>query len=208
MEGNLFASMYKPFSESMNVSTYGALMATSIIEQYQSGKALGSPDFDALYPLKNYASAAEKLKLVDAGITPTTVAIADMHAGDIMFSCSTLFTASSIVGLKSSRKAYLYLFDYTASNPAMSLFGPAHTVDLAFTFGNFAEYPSIFGLPPWKPTAFELKLSRDMMDYWLNFARNGTPNADSTAAKWPVAGCGEKNNFMVFGKDGPGEDAC
>ena len=112
------------------------------------------------------------------------------------------------MALKSSRKAYLYLFDHTASHPALSLFGPAHVFDLAFTFGNFEEFSSSGGLPPWKPTAFEQKLSRDMMEYWLNFARNGTPNADSTAAKWPVAGCGEKNNFMVFGKDGPGEDAC
>ena len=107
MEGNLFASMYKADSESMSVGEYGAMMAKNIIEQYQSGKEVGSPDFDALYPLKDYASAAAKLKNVDGGITPATVAIADMQAGDIMFSCSTLFTASSVMGLKSSRKAYL-----------------------------------------------------------------------------------------------------
>ena len=183
-------------------------MAKDIIEVYQSGKEVGSPDFDALYPLKNYASAAEKLKYTDADITPKTVAIADMQSGDIMFSCSSLFTASSIMSLKSSRKAYLYLFDHTASDPAMGNWGPAHTFDLALTFGNFEAFPSGLGSSGWQPTAFEQKLSRDMMDYWLNFARNGTPNTDSTAAKWPVAGCGEKNNFMVFGKDGPGEDAC
>ena len=192
----------------MTVGAFGAFHATSIIEQYQSGKALGSPDFDALYPLKDYVSAAEKLKTFDPEITPTTVAIADINAGDIFLSCSTLFTTSSIAALKSSRKAYLYLFDHTASNPPLSLFGPAHVFDLAFTFGNFEEFSSMFGVPAWKPTAFELKLSRDMMDYWLNFARNGNPNTNSTAAKWPVAGCGEKNNFMVFGKDGAGEDVC
>jgi len=210
MEGNLFAYMYNAFSESMSVETYGGMMAKHIIEQYQSGKALGSPNFDALYPVEDYASAAAKLKHTNAGITPTTVAMADMHVGDIMFSCSTIFTASSVMASKSSRKAYLYLFDHTASDPAMSLWGPTHAFDVAFTFGNFEEFPSMFGLPPWKPTAFEQKLSRDMMNYWLNFARNGSPNTDSTtAAKWPVAGCGDKNNFMVFGKDGAGEeDAC
>ena len=147
MEGNLFASMYKADSESMSVGEYGAMMAKNIIELYQSGKAVGSPDFDALNPLKDYASAAAKLKNTDAGITPATVAIADMHAGDIMFSCSTQFTASSVMGLKSSRKAYLYLFDHTASDAVVSLFGPAHTLDLAFIFGNFDTFPSIFGLP-------------------------------------------------------------
>ena len=180
--------------------------ATNIIGQFQSGKALGSPDFDALYPLKDYVSDAEKLKALNPKMTPTLVAIYDLNAGN--FYCSALFTASSIVALKSSRKAYLYLFNHTASNPALSLFGPTHTSELAFTFGNFEEFASNWGSSSWKPTAFEKKLSRDMMEYWLNFARNGTPNADSTAAKWPVAGCGEKNNFMVFGKDGPGEDAC
>ena len=182
----------------MTVATYGKMISRQIIELYQSGKALGSPNFDALYPVKHYVRAAEKIKVAFPQITPSTVAMSDIFYGDIFFSCSALSTASSIMALKSSRKTYLYLFNHTASDPGMSIWGPNHVFEMAFTFGNFEEFSVYLGSTPWKPTAFEQKLSRDMMDYWLNFARNGSPNTESSAAKWPVAGCGEENNFMVF----------
>lgn len=210
MEANIFAIHLAAMP---SVQQSGQMYAQAIIDMYRSGKKVGAQDFDALYPLKNYeATTATLRKAFGASLTNNTVAVADMYGGDIQFSCSAQFAASAVAGLKSSRKAYLYLFDYTPSQPRMSLFGPTHSLDLAFVFGNFDDYTvdmSFGASQSWAATSFEQKLSNSVMDYWLNFVRYSDPNTKSTDAKWPAAGCGGdgKTNFMVFGEDGPGEAA-
>ena len=163
-------------------------MAQHVIDLYQSKKAVGTQDFTKLYPLKDYTKVTASLKKVNRKFTAKHAVRFALEDGDLAFNCATLYTSSAIAS-HTSRDAYLYLFDHWPSAPGtLGALGPTHTAEMPFVFGNFA----------WTPTSFEKRLSRKMMDYWLNFARYLNPNHPNSKATWPAAGYGEKNNFMVF----------
>lgn len=219
-EGTIFATGI--FSEKMgnNVASVGLTTAKDIVDLYQSAQPIDTKSFpnviDALYPVKDYVQMAANLSQYFAAIlqgkmfSPTNATNAQLLFGDVMFTCSALLTSSVISNVATSRNAYLYLFNHTPSNPVLALLGPTHTSEMAYVFGTFDEYVTWAtggAVSQWAPTPFEQAMSRSIMDYWLNFARYSNPNGakggDATNVEWPTAGCGSRNNFMVFGDKGP-----
>ena len=178
-------------------------------------------DFNKLWPVKDYAEDAAKLNKLFSTfglalptpyktVEPFHVAFADMAYADLNYVCTAELTASAIAALGSSRKAYLYLFDYTPTEQEYySLTGPIHTLEMAFLFGNFDEHVTFISggtSTKWTPTAFEQKLSHTVMDYWLNFGRNLDPNGKGSGQpRWPTAGCGNNTNYLTFNQNNAGE---
>lgn len=78
-------------------------------------------------------------------------------------------------------QVYAYRFDWDDQTPRLGVdmervFGAAHGLEIPFVFGADAvDYLGLFT----KPTHPEQKqaLTEQMMDYWVNFARHGNPNA-------------------------------
>ena len=201
MEWSLF---FYPGPTETDVASAAKKWAQDIIDVYQSKKTVGTRDFAELYPLKEYAEVTAMLQYANPEFSANDAAILDIRFGDTMFLCASLFTSSAIAAQK-SRKAYLYLFEHWPSIPGvLGLMGPTHASEIPYVFGNFDEYAQLAEEEAWTPTAFEKQLSQTMMDYWLNFGRYLNPDNPSSKATWPVAGRGEKNDFMVFGADGAG----
>lgn len=80
---------------------------------------------------------------------------------------------------KGRAPAYVYYFDQRFDLlPPTSPDGANHAADLPFVFGTFdpRRRPA--------PRPEDLKLSAQMQDYWVNFARTGDPNGSGLPA-WP-----------------------
>ena len=94
---------------------------------------------------------------------------------------------------KYNKNIYLYLYAHRiSSTPWPNWFGVTHGDDLAVIFANpissRQERPAM-GVNPWanpkhKYTNGEKQLTNDMISYWANFARFGTPNKPSNK-HWP-----------------------
>ena len=80
--------------------------------------------------------------------------------------------------------------------------GACHALELPFVFGTLHD-PGIDKFAGSGPDA--TRLSEQMMDGWLSFARTGNPNTDGGPA-WPAYD-GTRRSTMVFGADTHMEDA-
>jgi para-nitrobenzyl esterase len=91
---------------------------------------------------------------------------------------SKLAQAQATVGVPT----FVYYFDhgYPAASEA-GLHG-FHACELPYLFGTFDEIPPLWPAIP--RTDVEAELSRAIGDYWISFARSGTPRADN-APHWP-----------------------
>jgi len=117
---------------------------------------------------------------------------------DRMFRIGSIRAAESQSGFTST---YMYLFDW--ESPAMGgALGACHALELPFVFGTLHD-PGIDKFAGSGPDA--TRLSEQMMDAWLSFARNGDPNADGTP-QWPAYD-GTRRSTMVFGPHTHIEDA-
>ncbi|TGX54041.1 carboxylesterase family protein [Sphingomonas gei] len=88
---------------------------------------------------------------------------------------------------------YLYLFDhgYPAANEAgLHAF---HASELPYVFGTADALPAYW--PKIPGSVAERRLSTAMMDYWLAFARTGTPAAEGAPVWQPY---GPEANYMAF----------
>ncbi|OGN88874.1 MAG: hypothetical protein A2158_08425 [Chloroflexi bacterium RBG_13_46_14] len=91
---------------------------------------------------------------------------------------------------------YNYLF--TWKSPALGgTLGACHSLDIGFVFGTYV--PEFHGSGP----ATE-RLSTNMQDAWLAFARTGDPSCESLGAWLPY---GQNRTTMVFGEESRLEDA-
>jgi para-nitrobenzyl esterase len=83
--------------------------------------------------------------------------------------------------------AYYYYFTRVPAGPAGKLLGSFHAAEIAYVFGNLG------------PAADDTDraLSRQMMQYWLNFAKTGDPNG-GPLKKWPRYDPAS-DEAMVFG---------
>jgi para-nitrobenzyl esterase len=89
-----------------------------------------------------------------------------------------------------NRSTYNYLF--TWESPAMGgVLGACHGLDIGFVFGTYD--PVFHGSGPVAD-----KLSQNMQDAWIAFARTGDPSCESTGSWLPY---GEHRLTMILGKD-------
>jgi para-nitrobenzyl esterase len=99
-------------------------------------------------------------------------------------------------------RAFMYLF--TWESPAMrGALGSCHALEIPFVFATLAA-PGIDAFAGSGPDA--QRLSEQMMDAWLAFARTGDPNHDGAAEHWPSYDA-ERRATMVFGAATRVEDA-
>jgi para-nitrobenzyl esterase len=92
--------------------------------------------------------------------------------------------------LKNHQPAYNYLF--TWKSPIMGgILGACHVLEIGFVFGNLDE--KFCGAGPQVD-----KLSANIQDAWLSFARTGDPSSKSLG-RWPQYG--ENRKTMILGKD-------
>jgi para-nitrobenzyl esterase len=75
-----------------------------------------------------------------------------------------------------------YLFKHRYENdPTLNQLRAFHTAELPFVFGNVGII--YYMQTPCTPTAAEVALSNQMMDYWAHFAAAGDPNS-AGATPW------------------------
>lgn len=94
-------------------------------------------------------------------------------AGDAMF----VEPARFIAGLAAPNGAWLYHFDYVATNQRGSDPGAAHAAELPFVFGTL----DTLGVPV---TDEDRAMAKLVGDYWTAFAKAGDPSGAGRAA-WP-----------------------
>jgi len=122
--------------------------------------------------------------------------------GDFVLSCPARRTARTIETLNRNQSTYVFYFDHTpnisVNQPATSLWGAFHGSEVPFAWYDVFELAQ----------TDEQQLSAAMVQYWVNFAWNGDPNAppphQESPPKLPVweAYTAKDDNVMVFG-DGP-----
>lgn len=84
------------------------------------------------------------------------------------------FVARALGGTNS--KAFLYQFTRRPDTARARELGAFHGVDLAYVFGNMKDSDGY--------AAVDRKLSRQVMAYWVNFAKYGNPNGPGLV-EWP-----------------------
>jgi para-nitrobenzyl esterase len=90
---------------------------------------------------------------------------------------------------------YMYLFDWE-SPAAHGALGACHALELPFVFGT----TNLPNMKRWAGASPEAdRLSEQMMDAWLAFAKTGNPSAAS-AGDWPRYEA-EARRTMIFGRD-------
>jgi para-nitrobenzyl esterase len=86
-------------------------------------------------------------------------------------------------------KAFLYRFTRRPNTAKARELGAFHGVDLAYVFGNMKDSEGY--------TAADRELSRQMMAYWVNFAKTGDPNGPGLPA-WPAYDAESDRNLNFF----------
>jgi para-nitrobenzyl esterase len=93
---------------------------------------------------------------------------------------------------------YFYRFDQPP-NGAETAF---HTAELSFMFDNERDAPRYSpNMPALRPRAADLALADRMSDYWVSFAKTGSP-ASAGGASWPRYGGSARRRIMIFRGDG------
>ncbi|XP_070593960.1 LOW QUALITY PROTEIN: cholinesterase-like [Erythrolamprus reginae] len=112
---------------------------------------------------------------------------------DRIIACPLREAAGNIRKTGSPLSAYLF----TAS-PSWSIWpewvGPSHSAEVPFVFGTIESMISINQTY----TDAEARLSRNMMHYWVEFARTGNPTGSAaTKDEWPLYNATEHNFFLL-----------
>jgi carboxylesterase type B len=135
-----------------------------------------------LYPKAEYTDIAASLQTFWAGAyKPYPIkytaegAMAVGMLTDIWFTCSTEWIAQATA----SSNSFRYLLTMSATQPAIKLLGPMHSLDVPILFGTFAEYGAGFTGGWEHQSATELASSDQFMHYWLTFTRTGSPNGET-----------------------------
>ncbi|MDL2318971.1 carboxylesterase family protein, partial [Eubacteriales bacterium OttesenSCG-928-A19] len=120
----------------------------------------------------------------DIGVTPEMLARGEK--GQLYEGCMRWSLKNESLGRK---PAYVYCF---ARRPLGDDAGAFHSSELWYVFGTLHR--------SWRPKeAVDWRLSREMMDYWCSFVRQGDPNGEGLPP-WP--GCTKENPHVRVLGDG------
>lgn len=150
-EAKLFLAAQNTRYRKVNDEEVRKIIADSLGEELM-------PEFEKLYPYKNYPRAID--------------AFADAK-GDIMLGCKCFEAAEATAKYKAT---YYYRFDYD-DNRAPLVLGAAHAFEIPFIFNSLDR--SAFKLLYLAGMRKRAKPLIDVvMSYWTNFAKNGNPNGE------------------------------
>ncbi|MAD60315.1 MAG: hypothetical protein CMH49_02215, partial [Myxococcales bacterium] len=153
-------------ADEMTLFTYNQPMSLSIFENFLAGGfgLLADRVFD-LYPAENDQEARNSYNHLLA---------------DIIFVCPTLKFASSLMNVDSAYtgQVWVYHFMHSITSGVLATLGATHALEIPFVFNNHDV--EIFGATA---TEEDRRLSDQMSDAWLNFAKQGRPNTRDLM--WP-----------------------
>lgn len=118
--------------------------------------------------------------------------IHDAYMTDLIFRAPSIKFAEA--QSKHQKNTYMYLFNWKSPFQG-GRYGAMHGMEIAFVFGGFWE--DFFWTFP-KKTAETEVLSKNMMKYWVGFAKYGNPNFKD-ALKWPSYDAHQRKT-IVFDK--------
>lgn len=99
--------------------------------------------------------------------------------GDAVFVAPARFLAETM--RKKNAKAWLYHFSYVLKRRQGKVPGAKHGSEIPFVFASLDKLPMARLLV----SDEDRKMSENIHSYWINFARNGNPNADEQTF-WPA----------------------
>merc|ERR1711971_397126 len=101
----------------------------------------------------------------------------DQMTGDVDMTCNVEEFAQILASR--NNPVYRYFYNHQSSVDTWPTWsGSKHGDELEFTFGVPLRSPKLY-------SAQEIKFSRDIITYWTNFAKNGSPNPSNSWATWP-----------------------
>ena len=101
----------------------------------------------------------------------------DLMAGDVDMSCNTEEFAQKMS--ERGNRVYRYFYNHQSSvDPWPTWSGAKHGDELEFTFALPMRNPELY-------SAKEIKFARDIITYWTNFVKNGSPNPSNALQTWP-----------------------
>ncbi|MDN5002068.1 carboxylesterase/lipase family protein [Bradyrhizobium sp. GCM10027634] len=121
---------------------------------------------------------ADFLKLYPAGTDALAQASAAALTGDMVVG-EQCWQALRLQRSRTRAPVYGYHFSYTSPYTPIA----SHVTEIPFVFGTLTPQRVIGSTAP--PDEADRALSQTMMDYWVNFARRGDPNA-SGLPHWPA----------------------
>ena len=86
--------------------------------------------------------------------------------------------------------AYLYFFTHRPPGPMAQELGAYHASEIAYAFNTVHTLRN-------QPSAIDYRLGDVMSDYWVNFARHGTPSAPGQPQWKPYTNA--ERNYLLFG---------
>jgi para-nitrobenzyl esterase len=144
-------------------------------------------DDDALATIVEVYKASRELK----GLPSSNLDVGDAITGDVQFRVGGVALAEAQAARGGN--AFMYLFTHESPARGGSL-GSCHALEIPFVFGN-THQPAQAKFAG-SGEAVE-KLSHDMMDAWINFARTGNP-AHEGIGDWPKYDPARRAT-MIFG---------
>jgi len=111
---------------------------------------------------------------------------------DLFFTEAARYFAQGAAG--NGQATWLYRFAYVPEANRAKQKGAAHASEVAFVFDNLARTAL-------KTNASDGDAAAQMAQYWVNFARNGDPNAPGLPA-WPAFQA-ESRALLEFSNSGP-----
>lgn len=128
----------------------------------------------------------------ESGVEMNIHDIHDAYMSDLIFRAPSIKFAEA--QSKHQKNTYMYMFNWRSPFEG-GRYGAMHAMEIAFVFGSFWE-DDLWTFP--KKTTETEALSNNMMDYWVNFARNGNPNVNN-ALEWPSYDA-ESRKTIIFDK--------